>query len=293
MGKRFAKRRWRRPERMLLDDETPVVRRKDLGVAEIITVESDLARKTSRRAIEIILGAFVLLAAIEGAIVGAVVRTPIVGLIFFGLYAGIYFAIARELGDTWLVRALRAKPAESARLERLVASEAASAGVSAPRLLISAASTPNAFSFALRRRWLVVTSPSVDEDELVLEGMFAHEIIHLRDHDSSVAGLFIILAASPELVLRRAGVLVLLSIPLWPAAVALRLLRRYAVAEDRELRADVAGAMLTRYPPGMVSAIRNAGGGSCGLRTADPFWFVARGSEGSDAEKRATLVAEM
>ncbi len=293
MGKRFSKRRWRRPERMLLDGETPVARRKDLGVTEVVTVESELARKTSRRAIEVLLGSFVGLAALEGLIIGAVTRAPVAGLLFFVLYSIIYFVVARELGDGWVVRALRAKPAESARLDRLVTSEARTAGVSSPRILMCAASTPNAFSFALRRRWLVVTSPSIEEDELVLEAMFAHEIIHLRDHDASVVGLFIVLAASPELVLRRAGVLVLLSIPLWPAAIALRLVRRWAAPSDRDLRADVAGAMMTRYPPGMVTAIRSAGGGSSGLRSADPFWFVPRGGDGADAERRAALIAEM
>ena len=34
----------------------------------------------------------------------------------FGFYAILYFVVARELGDGWIVRALRAKPAGSRRL---------------------------------------------------------------------------------------------------------------------------------------------------------------------------------
>jgi Zn-dependent protease with chaperone function len=293
MGKRFSKRRWRRPERMLLDADADVVRRKDLGSSEPIAVETELGRKTSRRAIEVVLVSFIVLGAVEGAIVGLVAHALLYVFPAFVLYAFGYFVLAREFGDGWIVKALRAKPAESPRLERLISSEARTAGVAAPRLLISAASAPNAFSFALRRRWVVVTSPSVDEDELALEAMFAHEIIHLRDGDASVAALFIVLAASPELVLRRAGPLTLLSIPLWPAALALRFVRSFAFDAGREHRADVAAAMMTRYPPGMATALTVAGGGSSGLRSADPFWFVPRGSDRVQADRRAALIAEM
>jgi len=293
MGKRFSKRRWRRPERMLLDADAPVVRRKDLGASEPVAVESVLGRKTSRRAIQVLLVAFVVLGAVEGFIAGFLARIGWYVGPAVALYAVLYFVLARELGDGWLVRALRAKAADTPRLDRLIASEARTAGVAVPRLLISGASAPNAFSFALRRRWVVVTSPSIEEDELTLEGMFAHEIIHLRDGDASVVALYIVLAASPELVLRRAGAITLLSIPLWPAAFALRLLRSVVFADDREHRADVAAAMMTRYPPGMAAALASAGGGSSGLRSADPFWFVPRGADGAAARKRADLIAEM
>jgi len=293
MGKRFSKKRWRRPERMLLDADAAVVRRKDLGASEPVAVESELARKTSGRAIVILLSGFIGLAAIEGVIVGLIGQVVVFAVPAFVVYGFVFFVVAREFGDGWLVRALRAKPADSARLDRLLSSEARTAGVSVPRLLLTAAAAPNAFSFALRRRWIIVTSPSVDSDELALEAMFAHEIIHLRDGDASVSALFIVLAASPELVLRRAGGLALLSIPLWPAALMLRLLRRFAFEPDREHRADVAAAMMTRYPPGMAAALRGAGGGSSGLRSADPFWFVPRGVDGPGATDRAALIAEM
>ncbi len=294
MGKRFSKRRWRRPERMLLDADAAVARRKDLGAAEPVGVETELGRATSARAISVLLGTFIVLAAIEGLIVGLVARVVLIAVPVFVLYAVVYFVVAREFGDGWLVRALRAKPTDSSRLDRLIESEARTAGVAPPRLLMTAASAPNAFSFALRRRWVVVTSPSVDEDELALEAMFAHEIIHLRDGDASVVALYIVLASSPELVLRRAGLLALLSVPLWPVAIALRVVRRSAFAADREHRADVAAAMLTRYPPGMATALTVAGGGSSGLRSADAFWFVPRGAAaGTEAGERAALIGEM
>ena len=64
--------------------------------------------------------------------------------------------------------------------------------------------------------------------------------------------------------------------------------------EDREVRADVAGALLTRYPPGVAEALREAGGDPSPLRISDPFWFVPRsGGRGPEANRRAELLEEM
>ncbi len=275
-------------------EHPPVVRRKDLGASEPVVIEPELARKASRRTIEILLVTFVVLCAIEGLVIGLLLDVPLIGSAIGATYAVFYFFLGREFGDGWLVRACRAKPLDSARISRLVAGEARTAGIPAPRLLLAPGSKPNAFAFALRRRWLVVTTPTDAGDELALEGMFAHEVIHLRDGDASIAGLFAILAGAPDLVLRRAGVLALLSIPIWPVSLAMRLTARAALPEEREIRADIAGALLTRYPPGIVAALREAGGGPSPLRVSDPFWFVPRGNRhGPDAARRAELLEEM
>ncbi len=290
---RFGKRRWRRPERLTLD-HAPVVRRKDLGVSEPLPVEPELARKISRRHIERLLATFAVLCALEGLVVG--LATGIGWMLApAGLILGaLYFILAREFGDAWIVRALRAKPSEGPRVVRLAAAEAQTAGIPSPRVLVAPGDVPNSVSFALRRRWVVTTQACEQLDELPLEGLIAHEIVHLRDGDASVASLYLVLAGGPDLVVRRAGWLTLLSIPLWPVAIAMRLMRSLVFPADREHRADVAAAMLTRYPPGIVAALRTAGGASAGLRLLDAFWFVARDdAKRADADERAQLVAEM
>jgi heat shock protein HtpX len=275
---------------MLLDEHAPVMRRKDLGVTEPVTIESNLARRDSRRHIQILLGGFLGACGLEGLVVGLIVRHPFLATIA-GLIAGVvYFVLARELGDTWIARSLKTKPATGPRVVRLATAEAREAGIPAPRVLVAPGDLPNAASFALRRRWLVTTEAAEQLDELALEGLVAHEIIHLRDGDSAVAALYLVLAGSPSLVLRGAGPLALLSIPLWPAAFVLRLFRRAALPAAREMRADVAAAMLTRYPPGIVEALRAAGAPTDSLRAFDAFWFV---NTEQDAERRAALIAEM
>jgi Zn-dependent protease with chaperone function len=275
-------------------DGPPVVRRKDLAASEPLPLESELARKVSRRHIEILLGSFAVLCAAEGSIVGFVVGHPVIGTLGATGLGVLYFFVAREFGDGWLVRALRAKPAGASRSLRLASSEARSAGIPAPRVMSASGEVPNALSFALRRRWIVTTQACEELDELALEGLLAHEVVHLRDGEATVASLFVVLAGGPDLCLRGAGVLALLSLPLWPVAMALRLIGSAVRAPDREHRADIAAALLTRYPPGIEAALRASGGNSSGLRLMDPFWFVARdGKRPAEIERRAGLVAEM
>ena len=292
-GPRFGKRRWRRPDRMMLEGPD-TVRRKDLGVSEPMALEAELVRRTSRRQLEILMLSFFAFAAVEGALVGMLVRHPVVGAVAGVSLAAACFLVAREFGDAWFIRVLKAKSVDGTRTVRLASSEARSAGIPPPRVLVSPGDVPNALSFALRRRWIVTTQAAEQLDELALEGMLAHEIVHLRDGEATVASLFVALCAGPELVLRGAGVLSAMSLPLWPAALALRLVRSLVTSRDREHRADIAAALLTRYPPGIEAALRAAGGDGAGLPLLDPFWFVARdGRATADTERRAALVAEM
>ena len=87
---------------------------------------------------------------------------------------------------------------------------------------------PNALSFALRRRWVVTTHACETLDELELEGMLAHEVVHLRDGEATVASLFVVLAGGADLLFRGAGVLA--------AALVAALARGARPAPARETR---------------------------------------------------------
>jgi Zn-dependent protease with chaperone function len=278
---------------MMLDGP-PVARRKDLGVQEPLPLEPEVARKASRRHLEVLLVSFAVLCAAQGALIGFAVGHPIIGTLAAVTLGALYFFVAREFGDAWIVKALRAGPVEGPRAVRLASSEAKSAGIPAPRVLVSPGEVPNALSFALRRRWVVTTQACETLDELELEGMLAHEVVHLRDGEATVASLFVALAGGPDLLMRGAGPMAVLSLPLWPVALVLRLLAKRIRPADVEHRADIAAALLTRYPPGIETALRSSGGPSGGVKLLDPFWFVARDdTRGADAERRAELVAEM
>lgn len=295
MASKFTRRRWRRPERMTLE-HPPVTRRKDIGAPTQLVLEPDLARRASRRRLESLLLVFVGLCALEGLLVALATGLWIAVPAVTGLGI-LYFFLARARGDAWLRRAFDTGEEVSLRLRRLVASEARAAGVPEPQIIVGTGAEPNALALSLRHRALVVTRGSESVDELVLEGMLAHETVHLRDGEATAASLYLVFAAAPQLLLRGAGAGLVLAVPLWPVCAAMRLARTLAAPPDREHRADVAGALLTRYPPGVADALRHAGGTSCGLAPADDFWFVPRGGSreeaGAAAARRAALVAEM
>jgi Zn-dependent protease with chaperone function len=273
-------------------EHPPVRRRKDIGAPTPLLLEADLARRASRRRLETLLGFFLVLCALEGLIVAAATGIWILLPAVTGLGV-LYFFVGREWGDSWLRRAMRADKHASSRLVRLAVSEARTAGVQEPEVLIVPGVEPNAIALSLRKRSVLVTRGCEELDELALEGLLSHEVIHVRDGDAAVASLYLVLAAAPELLFRGAGMGCVLAVPLWPVALAMRLARAVAVPADREHRADVAAAMLTRYPPGIVAALEASGGRSCGLRMADALWFVARDGRRGGAQVRAELVAEM
>ncbi|MGH2758469.1 MAG: hypothetical protein ACRDKJ_02790, partial [Actinomycetota bacterium] len=70
MAKKFTRRRWRRPERLTLE-HPPVRRRKDIGAPTPLMLEPALARRASRRRLEALLVAFLVLCALEGLAVAA------------------------------------------------------------------------------------------------------------------------------------------------------------------------------------------------------------------------------
>jgi Zn-dependent protease with chaperone function len=273
-------------------EHPPVRRRKDIGAPTPLLLEADLARRVSRRRLEILLVLFLALCALEGLIAAAASGIWLLMPAVTGLGV-LYFFVARELGDVWLRRALRASEHASTRLARLVASEAKTAGVQEPEVLLAAGTEPNAIALSLRKRSVIVTRACEELDELALEGLLSHEVIHIRDGDAAVASLYLVLAAAPELLFKGAGLASALGIPLWPVSLGMRLVRVVAIPADREHRADIAAAMLTRYPPGIVAALGVAGGQSCGLRAADRLWFLSRDATRRDAQMRAGLVSEM
>lgn len=291
MARKFTRKRWRRPERMTLE-HPPVMRRKDIGAPTQLTLEPDIARRASRRRLELLLVVFLALCAIEGVVIAVATGRWILVPIVTGVGI-LYFFIAREWGDAWLRRALRTSTDVPERLRRLATAEARTAGLPEPEILLGPGAEPNALALALRKRTIIVTRGSEAVDELVLEGVFAHEVIHLRDGEATVAALYLVLAAAPQLLLRGAGLGCLLALPLWPVCACLRIARHLASPPNGEHRADVGAALLTRYPPGVVQALRLAGGRTCGLGAADGFWFVPRNAARDEAPQRAALVAEM
>ena len=281
--------------------EGPVeMRRKDLVVPTVLSIDPTVAWHENRRRMAVLLGVFLAAAAAEGLVVGIVIGRPLTGLIAFIAVALCYLVVGARLGDRWIKHALRLEPATSPDAESLLSAVASRSGIAVPELLRSAGDAPNGLALGLRRRWIAVTAGAESLDRLELEALLAHELAHLRDGDAALASAFVLVGGSIELAARSTGargaVLAFIAVPVWPACVVVRALRVPLFGVDREHRADVVGALLTRYPPGMYHVLRRAGPGQgpARLRSTDPFWFVPRVDVGGpDLARRADLVEEM
>ncbi len=192
-----------------------------------------------------------LLAWVLGGPVAAVVVAVVVGVaIACGLARGADAVAQRLLG------AVPADPRGHARLVNLVDGLCMAAGLPRPAVRVVDDPVPDACAFGRdpHHAVIVVTQGLLDRlSRVELEGVLAHELSHVKAHDTRPAALAVVVWGLPGLLLR----------PL--AAHAGR-----AAGGDREPLADLAGVRLTRYPPGLVAALEKLDAAPAGLSTVSP-----------------------
>ena len=155
------------------------------------------------------------------------------------------------------------------------------AGLPVPKIYIIDDTAPNAFATGRdpRHASIAVTKGLLQKlDKLELEGVIAHELSHIGNYDTRLMAIVVVLlglvALLADLFLRftwfgagarpsnkgrgeGAGGAVILLIALLMAILApiAAQLIRFAISRRRELLADASGALLTRYPEGLASAL--------------------------------------
>lgn len=221
---------------------------------------------------------FILVLAIAGSL----------SSVFVGLVAGAAAGVATGLGVWWggtpaVIRLTGARPAgidEHPRVHNLIDGLCAGAGVPRPSLRVIEDGVPNALTIGLhpKRATVIVTTGLISSmSRIELEAVLAHELNHIRAHD--------ILPATVA-VTSLGPVAVLL-----PAAARLT---SWGAGDRREAVADLAGVALTRYPPGLISALEKVGAGHldgesrrAGERAIGHLWI--RGDRRSLDERLQTL----
>ena len=201
------------------------------------------------------------------------------------LYFGVALSLAMNVGSYWfsdrIVLAMSgARPvaaAENPEFYRVVENLAITAGLPMPRLYLVNDPAPNAFATGRDPKHAVVavTSGLLERlDRTELEGVLAHELSHIGNRDMLIATVVVVLAGVIAIVsdffLRarffgrmsndrdsRAGalmaVIALAAAILAPLAATLI---RLAISRRREYLADASGVLLTRYPEGLIAALR-------------------------------------
>ncbi len=186
------------------------------------------------------------------------------------------------------------KKADSPELYRVVENLAITAGLPTPRVYIISDSAPNAFATGRDPEHAVVcvTEGLLQKlDKRELEGVIAHELSHIGNYDirmmSLIAVLVSVIALLSDFFLRwgfffggdrddnnnNGGqaqmIFMLLAIVLAIVAPIIGLLIQLAVSRKREYLADASGALLTRYPDGLASALKKIAGDTEPLEAAN------------------------
>ena len=173
---------------------------------------------------------------------------------------------ARELG-----------PSEEPQLRNIVEALALGLGIPTPKIYVIEDSAPNAFATGRdpQHASIAVTRGLLDKlDRTELEGVIAHELSHVGNRDIRVMVLVVVLVGTVALLADwmwrsmfwgrgrdrdRGGagaIIAVIAIALVVLTPIVATLIQLAVSRQREYLADASGALLTRYPPGLASALR-------------------------------------
>jgi len=180
--------------------------------------------------------------------------------------------------DKLVLKMTRAKQIDhksNPELYRVVENLAITAGLPTPRLYLIEDPAPNAFATGRNPEHAVVavTSGLLEKlDRTELEGVLAHELSHIGNRDILVSTVVVVLAGiviyATDFMFRSflwgggrrrndngGPMLLLIGIVSLSFATLFATLLKLAVSRKREFLADASGALLTRYPEGLASAL--------------------------------------
>ncbi|MAZ30423.1 zinc metalloprotease HtpX [bacterium] len=198
------------------------------------------------------------------------------------LYGAIAFALIMNVGSYWfsdklVLRMTGAQPADpndpqQRELIRMVENLSITAGLPMPKVYVVNDPAPNAFATGRNPDNAVVAATTgiieiLERNEL--EGVMAHELAHVGNRDMLVMTVAVVLAGFVAMVAdffsrallfdgnrndRHPAFLIIGIVGIILAPIAAQLMQM-AISRKREYLADASGAMLTRYPEGLASAL--------------------------------------
>jgi len=225
------------------------------------------------------------------------------------LIVAVIFSILTSLGGYWysdklvlgLAGAKEIAENDNPELYRIVENLCITAGLPTPKIYIINEEQPNAFATGRNKDHAVVAVTSgllkkLEKSEL--EGVIAHELSHIKNKDMLLQTIIVVLvgivAIASNMFLRLSfygggrnrdskvspilQVLALVAVVLAPIAANLI---KLAISRKREFLADASGALITRYPEGLASALekiasdpnpmRRANNATAHLYISNPF----------------------
>lgn len=229
-----------------------------------------------RNTVLIMLGFILLITAIGWLVAYLVDDYYVVGwvLITAAIYAVVQYFLASSLAVA-MTGAKEIQKKDNPRLYNTVENLTIAAGLPMPKVYIIEDPAPNAFATGRDPKHAIVAATTglldiMDNKELT--AVMAHELSHVKNYDIRVSmitfGLVCIVGYITDLSVRMimytshkdsddnspVGIIVLLLVSfLAPIAASLAQL---AISREREYLADASAAHITRYPEGMISALK-------------------------------------
>jgi len=202
----------------------------------------------------------------------------------FLLFFAIIFSLLMNVASYWwsdkivlkMTGAKEASRTEYLDLHRGVENLAITAGLPKPKIYIINDSAPNAFATGRNKEHATLAFTAgllsmLDKNEL--EGVIAHELSHVGNRDILLQTVVVVLvgfiAIISDMFLRASwfgfssrrenksggGLLAVIGIVFIILSPVIAKLIQLAISRKREFLADASGALLTRYPEGLASAL--------------------------------------
>lgn len=261
---------------------------------------------------------FILVIAV-GWMVSYVLDTPAL------LPVAVVFAVVMNVTSYWfsdsiVIKMTGAKPADGnthRELIRIVENLSITAGLPMPKVYVVEDPAPNAFATGRNPEHSAVAATTgilaiLDRSEL--EGVIAHELSHIGNRDMLVSTVAVVLAGFLSILAdiflrashmgfggrdrdsRVSGILFVLAIVGVVLAPIAAQMIQLAISRKREFLADASGAMLTRYPDALASALLKISQNSQPMARANhatAHLFIANpfGQEGGVWQKISKLFA--
>ncbi|MEK7170674.1 MAG: M48 family metalloprotease [Patescibacteria group bacterium] len=237
------------------------------------------------------------------------------------LFFAVFFSIVMNIASYWwsdkIVLAMSgAKPASREvffELYTVTENLSITAGLPMPKLYVITDPAPNAFATGRNKEHGVVCATTgllqlLNKSEL--EGVIAHELSHIGNRDILISTVVVVLVGFVTLLAdfftrslffgggnrdnrpdgRLGAILMIIGIVLAILSPIIATLMQLAISRKREFLADASGALLTRYPEGLASALQKisqysrpmakANHATAHLFISNPFGHRANGSVG-------------
>jgi len=199
------------------------------------------------------------------------------------LYFFVIFSIVMNFISYWysdkialsINHAKQIKEEDNRELWHIVENLSITAGLPMPKLYIINDPSPNAFATGRNKEHAVVAVTTgllqiLEKNEL--EGVIAHELSHIGNRDILLSTVVVVLVGFISIIAnmfmrsmffggsrdndRGGGIMMLVGIVLSILAPIFAVLIQLAISRKREFLADASGALLTRYPEGLASALQ-------------------------------------